>query len=236
MQSYSSQHWTLLSPADTSTTEHHFPFGPTASFFLELFLSSSPGAYWASSDLGGSSSGVIYFWLFIQFLGFSRQEYWSGLPFLPPLKHILSALSVVTYQLWVALHGMARSFIELCKPLHHNKAVNHEGDTHTHTHTATRGRICLQCRRSWFNYWVVKIPWRRDMLSTAVLMGFLGGSDGKESTCNAGDLGSIPGLGRSPGGGHGNLLQYSCLENPNGKGAWKATVCGVTKSWTWLSD
>jgi len=187
-------------------------------------------------NLGGSSSGVIYFWLFILFLGFSRQEYWSGLPFLPPLKHILSALSVVTYQPWVALYGMAHSFIELCKPLHHNKAVNHEGDTHTHTHTATRGRICLQCRRSWFNYWAVKIPWRRDMLPTAVLMGFLGGSDGKESTCNAGDLGSIPGLGRSPGGGHGNLLQYSCLENSNGKGAWKATVHGVTKSWTWLSD
>ena len=42
-----------------------------------------------------------------------------------------------------------------------------------------------------------------------------GGSDGKESTCNVGDLGSIPGLGRAPGGGHGNPLQYSCLENPH---------------------
>ena len=48
-------------------------------------------------------------------------------------------------------------------------------------------------------------------------MGFPGGSDGKESSCNAGDLGSIPGLGRSPGGGHGNLLQYSCLEKPHGQ-------------------
>ena len=45
-------------------------------------------------------------------------------------------------------------------------------------------------------------------------MGFPGGSDGKESICNAGDLGSIPGLGRFPGGGHGNTLQYSCLKNP----------------------
>ena len=44
-----------------------------------------------------------------------------------------------------------------------------------------------------------------------------GGSDDKESTCNAGDLGSIPGLGRSPGGGHGNPLQYSCQENPHGQ-------------------
>ena len=49
------------------------------------------------------------------------------------------------------------------------------------------------------------------------VLGFPGGSDGKESTCNAGDLGSIPGLGRSPGGGHGNPLQYSCLENPHGQ-------------------
>ena len=48
-------------------------------------------------------------------------------------------------------------------------------------------------------------------------MGFPGGSDGEESTCNAGDLGSIPRLGRSPGGGHGNPLQYSCLENPHGQ-------------------
>ena len=48
-------------------------------------------------------------------------------------------------------------------------------------------------------------------------MGFPGSSDGKESVCNAGDPGSIPGLARSPGGGHGNPLQYSCLENPHGQ-------------------
>ena len=67
-------------------------------------------------------------------------------------------------------------------------------------------------------------------------MGFFGGSDSKESTCNEVDLGSIPGLGRSPGGGHGNPLQYSCLENPMDRGAWRATVHGVAKSWTQLSD
>ena len=49
------------------------------------------------------------------------------------------------------------------------------------------------------------------------------------------DIGSIPGLGRYPGGGNGNPLQYSCLENPMDRGAWWATVCGVTKSWTQLS-
>ena len=61
---------------------------------------------------------------------------------------------------------------------------------------------------------------------------FPGGSDGKASACNAGDPGSIPGLGRSPGEGNGNPLQYSCLENPLDKGAWLATVHGVAKSQT----
>ena len=61
-------------------------------------------------------------------------------------------------------------------------------------------------------------------------------SAGKEFACNAGDLGLIPGLGRSPGEGNGYPLQYSCLENPMDRGAWQATVHGVTKSWTQLSD
>ena len=59
--------------------------------------------------------------------------------------------------------------------------------------------------------------------------GFPGGSDGKEFTCNAGDLGSIPGLGRSPGEGKGYPLQYSGLENPMDRGAWWAMVHRVTK-------
>ena len=67
-------------------------------------------------------------------------------------------------------------------------------------------------------------------------MGFLGGSDSKEPTCNVGEAGSIPGLGRSPGGGNGYPLQYSCLENPMDRGAWQATVHGVTKNQTGLSD
>ena len=58
--------------------------------------------------------------------------------------------------------------------------------------------------------------------------GFPGGSVNKESACNAGDVSLIPGLGRSPGGGHGNPLQYSYLENPGDRGAWRATVYGVT--------
>ena len=61
-------------------------------------------------------------------------------------------------------------------------------------------------------------------------MGFPGGSAGKESACNARELGSIPGLGRSSGGGNGNPPQYSCLENPIDRGALWATVQRVTKS------
>ena len=60
---------------------------------------------------------------------------------------------------------------------------------------------------------------------------FPGGSDSKESACNSGDQGWIPGLGRSSGEGYGNPLQYSCLENPMDRGDWQATVHGVAKSW-----
>ena len=67
------------------------------------------------------------------------------------------------------------------------------------------------------------------------LLGFPGGSDSKESTCNVGDLGSIPGLGRSPGEGHGNPL-HSCLENSHGREDWLATVHGIAKSWIQLGN
>ena len=68
------------------------------------------------------------------------------------------------------------------------------------------------------------------------MVSFPGGSDGKESACNAGDPGSISGLGRSPGEGNGNPLQSYCLENSTDRGAWQATVHGVVKSQTQLSD
>ena len=67
-------------------------------------------------------------------------------------------------------------------------------------------------------------------------VGFPGGSDDKESTCNAGDPGSIPGLGRSIGEKNSNPFQYSCLENSMDRGAWQATVYGVAKSRTQQSD
>ena len=71
--------------------------------------------------------------------------------------------------------------------------------------------------RPWFNSWVGKFPWRRDRLPTPVFLGFPSGSDSEGSACSTGDPGSIAGSGRSPGGGHGNLLQYSCLGNPHGQ-------------------
>ena len=73
-------------------------------------------------------------------------------------------------------------------------------------------------------------------MSEGFYLGFTDGSDGKGSACNARDPASIPRLGRSPGEGHGNPLQHSCLENSMDRGAWRATVHGVTKSWIRLSD
>ena len=73
------------------------------------------------------------------------------------------------------------------------------------------------------------------MLKLSSILRELAGLDSKESACNAGDPGSIPGSGRSPGEGNDNPLPYSCLGNPMDRGAWWATVHGVTKSQTQLS-
>ena len=88
----------------------------------------------------------------------------------------------------------------------------------------------LQCRRPRLNSWVENIRWRRDRLPTSVFLGFSCGSAGKEYACNAGDLGLIPGLGRSSGKGKGFPLQCSDLEN-----SIDCIVHGVAKSGTWLS-
>jgi len=78
---YSSlQHQTLFPSAITSTTRCCFCFSSVSSFFLELFLHSFPVAYWTHTNLGGSSFSVLSFCLFILFMGFSRQKYWSGFP------------------------------------------------------------------------------------------------------------------------------------------------------------
>ena len=87
------------------------------SFFLELFLHSSPVAQRTPSNLGGLSSAVISFCLFMLFMGFSQEECWSGLLSSPPVGHVLSELSTVSCPFWVALHGMAHSFIVTQFPL-----------------------------------------------------------------------------------------------------------------------
>ena len=80
------------------------------------------------------------------------------------------------------------------------------------------------------------LSWVGYLLGVCKREDFPGGSDGKESACNAGNLGLIPGLGRSPEEENGNLLQYSCLRNPMDRRAWWATVHSVAKSQTRLSD
>ena len=84
-------------------------------------------------------------------------------------------------------------------------------------------RICLQCRRPRFDSWFREIPWRRDRLPTPVFLGFPGGSVGKESACNGGDLGSTPGLGSSPGEAHGNPLPFLPGESP-----WTESLVGYS--------
>ena len=106
------------------------------------------------------------------------------------------------------------------------------------------------CFRGWwwflffFNYSIINLQYCITFTCTAkwlgytyiCIYGFPGGSVGKESACNTGDLGSIPGSGRSPEEGNGNPLQYSCLQNSMDRGAWWITVHRVTKSWTQLRD
>ena len=87
MQYCSSQHRTLLLSRVTSTTGYCFCFSSMPSFFLEIFLYWSPVAYWALINLGVPLSVFYHFAFFILFMGFSRQEYWSGLPFPSPVDH-----------------------------------------------------------------------------------------------------------------------------------------------------
>ena len=112
MQYCSLKHQTLLPSPVTSTTGCCFCLVSISSFFLELFLQWCPVAYWGPADLGSLSFSVLSFCLF---MGFLRQEYWRGLLFPSPVNHVFSEPSRFTFPSWVALHGMAHSFIELDK-------------------------------------------------------------------------------------------------------------------------
>ena len=140
MQSCSFQH---LDCTFTTKRIHNWASFPLGPFFLQLLvlaLHSSPVAYWTPSNLGGSSSGVISFCIFVVFMGFSWQECWSGLP--SPVDHDLSKLFTITCPSWVALHGMAHSFVELHKPLCHHQALIHEGGPKWERNPKKRGCMC----------------------------------------------------------------------------------------------
>ena len=113
------EHQTLLQSPLISTTGCCLCFGSISSLFLELFLHWSPVAYWSPADQGSSSCSVLSFCLFILFMGFSRHEYWSCLPFSSPVDHVLSEFSTTAHPPWVALHSMAHSFIEFDKAVVH---------------------------------------------------------------------------------------------------------------------
>ena len=110
MQYCSLQRQNLLPSLVTSTTGHCFCFGSISSFFLELFLHWSPVVYWAPTNLVSSSFRVPSLCLFMLFMGFSRQGYWSGLPLPFPVDHVLSELSTMTCLSWVALHEHGSQF------------------------------------------------------------------------------------------------------------------------------
>ena len=117
-----------------------------------------------------------------------------------------------------------------------------DGGVHKSYDVALNGKLAVGTEQganaggvTWGGQWWCPAAYHLRLVLKAVgnqLLGFQGGSVGKESVCNAGDMDLIAGLERSLGGGHGNPLQYSCLENPMDRGAWQATVHGVLKSHT----
>ena len=131
----------------------------------------------------------------------SRQEYWSRLPFPTP-------------------GNLSNPGLNLC-------LLHWQADSLPRCHL----RKCYWSRPRINSHLCWKLDRSRQYLAISKRLdeGFPGGSDSKESTHNAGDLGLIPRLGRSPGEGNGNLLQYSCLENSRNRGAWKATVREVAE-------
>ena len=156
------------------------------------------------------------------FMGLPRQEYWSGLPFpslgvLPDSGSNLGLLCLLHWQwtriLYHCTHlgfpGSSPGKESACKEGHLGSIPGLESNPGRGRPVSSKHASCTP-RTGEF-------PWRMHRLPTPVFLGFPGGSDGKESAHNEGDLGLIPGLGRSPGRGHGNPLQYSCLENSHGQ-------------------
>ena len=169
-------------------------------------------------------------------VGFPRQEHWSGLPFPPPrdipnpeiksaslASPALAGRFFTTSATWEALCSSVLQSSERPRAMHFPMDEFHKQDRKK-PHQDTRDDTHL------YNIWKhIKTELLIFRDTYKYNMGFTGSSAGKESTCNAGDLGSIPGLGRSPGGGHGNPLQYFCRENPMDRGAWWAVAHRVAE-------
>jgi len=183
--------------------------------------------------------------------GFSRQEYWSGLPLPSPVRFNIQYENFGTgiqiqHDTWETVHALSPDLSSKLTPtLDNGKLVNkliyvlqfiflwNQRDFKTNLTGllwiwASLVAQLVKNPPAMQETWVWSLVWEDQ--------GFPGGLAGKVSTCNEGDLGSIPGSGRSPGEENGTPLQYSCLENPMDGGAWEAAVHGVVKSRTWLSE
>ena len=175
-------------------------------------------------------------------MGFSRQEYWSGVPFLPPggVRDVIRRVpenTVENNERWVYGNSCGKvkekvwRILKLAVILKPSRlwiikiapTANSPNQTNLlvwslvvlrlfYFFKASLTQLVKLCRRPQFDSWVRKIRWRRVRLPTPIFLEFPGGSAGKESACSVGDLGSIPGLGGSPGEGKGYPLQYSGLE------------------------
>ena len=225
MQYCSLQHWTLLLSPVTSTAGYSFCFGSIPSFLLELFLHWSPVAYWAPTDLGSSSFSILAFCLFILFMGFSRQESWSGLPFPSPVDHILSDLSTMTRPSWVA-PGAWLSFIKLDKAV---VLVWLDWLVFCEYGFSVSALWCSLATRTILLGFL--LPWAWGILS---LHGCSSKAQPVLLTLDEGYLftTALPDLqcGIAP------VDKYSCLKNSMDRGPWWATDHGVAKSWTQLSN
>ena len=142
------------------------------------------------------------------------------------------------WEAWrVAVHGVAKSQTWLSNWTELVMFINHAKTNFQCSNLKTWGYIILILilLLSFVGSNLLGVP-RRYLWGSFTWLGILGGSDGKESACNAGDPASILGSGGFTREGNGNPLQYSCLENSMDRGAWQTTIHGVAKSWTWLSD
>jgi len=195
------------------------------------------GSYWwLLTDQGGGCWRLGWLWQFLKIRQWWQLPHWLT----PPLRNNFSVSCSDVW--WHFTHSRASSkiWINPLKPYHCFISQVHVmfyflfllPFRHSSQHLHKELTSCQEI--TFFAHLSEAMPHPLKFYHE-ILLGLPGSPVGKESACNAGDQGSIPGWGRSPGEGNGSPLQYS-LENPMDRGAWQATVHGVTKSWTQLSD